>query len=897
MAAAKVATAFNQLSPKGNGIVPWRVLEDFLQKLDVEPRAIQACKSVQEPDGSIDSARLFQWLYDAPSIAQNEVAPLSIQKDVLEQVDVIEKGCLLVEPPRGVMYEEGKRLHYEVPPHRWCVTRPGFLDFVSAVKVAHSARRIENRVNPHTGESNPHHDDENIGPNMHSVNNAVIKPRTEKAGGMSWALMLSPQGLTGEFFFVTHSWKEGVYEFSRKVLNHWQEPRLSMWCCFLANPQTWDREDLNQLLGERFDLSDSPFMQALSASSLHSFVVVPNVTESLYCRLWCVAELWKAMELEAARAMPLIFVAKDTIKLSHQKAGDKDSISTMIHNATCSDENDKKRIRAYIQGNEHRIQDQIKSLAARAKAREQAKLKESKHGGKGKKPMKKSAAGRGKKVFGAAAESTTSDGAWGASATVYGTADVTPPGSPSSVGHAGHGPMFQMSGGGRGDVSPTGSARSAASGARSEAVTPRADTQAPGSGTVAPVISDEEAEADRGAAHRESHRIVSGDHEPMFKERIERLRQQVEFQRHADDLAERALFQKLENLEYELGQRRHSIEIRMHKENDREALLLRNLAMLETAQTDDLKQEIRIRTEAAMAKERRLEEQLKNIIRNAEEDDARPDRPTLEEITACEQELEKQLLLCRQLHALASEEGEDTLRRHLTILKKAELEQFLVEVKLHRQSDESTEAFLAAEVGLLREDLHRHMVESDSRREQAKLEEEAILHEMERLTKEKEAELFERQLEVERKQRKELERHADEEGRQAGRGGSLSEESERRKPMPNGPPSPAGAGEPEMILLPPAIMTAFHVEVVQEEAEITPVAAGRSEGEQEEVPSVRGHARAEEEEEEREDLDLLVIGSPAGRGSDRDSGRGSGRDSSSEESEDEDTRLDDLFDI
>lgn len=47
-----------------------------------------------------------------------------------------------------------------------------------------------------------------------------------------------------------------------QVLNHWENDALSMWCCFLANPQTWQREDLNELLGQRDDLMDSPFMQA-----------------------------------------------------------------------------------------------------------------------------------------------------------------------------------------------------------------------------------------------------------------------------------------------------------------------------------------------------------------------------------------------------------------------------------------------------------------------------------------------------------------------------------------------------------------------------------------------------------------------------------------------------------
>ncbi|CAE7947220.1 unnamed protein product, partial [Symbiodinium sp. KB8] len=375
MAAAKVADAFSQLSPKGNGIVPWRVLEEFLHRLDVEPRAIQACKCVQEPDGTINSDKLYSWLYDAPEPQKIEAlaAPLPVRMSEVVEVDDYQalkcsaKPAFLDELP----YEKGLRMHYAVPARKWCVTRRGFLEFLTAVEDAHQAGRIENKINPRTQLANPHHDDPMIGPNMHSVNGAVIKPRTQEAGGMSWALMLSPEGLDGEFFFVTHSWKEGVYEFSRKVVNHWQRQDLSMWCCFLANPQTWDREELNKLLGERFDLSDSPFMLALSASQLHSFVVVPNVTESLYCRLWCVAELWKAMEVEKQRGSPLIFVAKDTVKKAPDaKGGTKDSISTMLQHATCSDENDERRIRAYIQGNEHHLQDEIKNLAIKAKQRE-----------------------------------------------------------------------------------------------------------------------------------------------------------------------------------------------------------------------------------------------------------------------------------------------------------------------------------------------------------------------------------------------------------------------------------------------------------------------------------------------------------------------------------------------
>ena len=59
-----------------------------------------------------------------------------------------------------------------------------------------------------------------------------------------------------------------------------------------------------------------------------------EVTESLYCRLWCVAELWKAMEVQKLRGTHMIHVAKDA-----KKGGkaDRESIGAMIQGAGCSD--------------------------------------------------------------------------------------------------------------------------------------------------------------------------------------------------------------------------------------------------------------------------------------------------------------------------------------------------------------------------------------------------------------------------------------------------------------------------------------------------------------------------------------------------------------------------------
>merc|ERR1719210_1663015 len=103
--------------------------------------------------------------------------------------------------------------------------------------------RIFNDRSKRTGEANPHHDNPMIGPNIHTVCKYMIAPVTRLEGGMSWALALHPEGIPVDFF-VTHSWSEGIFEFGLKVLESWPPGAPNMWCCFLANPQSWGREHL-----------------------------------------------------------------------------------------------------------------------------------------------------------------------------------------------------------------------------------------------------------------------------------------------------------------------------------------------------------------------------------------------------------------------------------------------------------------------------------------------------------------------------------------------------------------------------------------------------------------------------------------------------------------------------
>jgi len=102
-------------------------------------------------------------------------------------------------------------------------------------------------------------------------------------------------------------------------------------------------------------------------------LIVPNVSESLYSRLWCVAELHKAMKLELASGTSLIHVAKDPVPFS--KSGVRSGgISAMIADATCSDDDDKMRIKDYIRGHEVEIESMIQALARRARDKEEALL-------------------------------------------------------------------------------------------------------------------------------------------------------------------------------------------------------------------------------------------------------------------------------------------------------------------------------------------------------------------------------------------------------------------------------------------------------------------------------------------------------------------------------------------
>jgi len=175
-------------------------------------------------------------------------------------------------------WRDGRLLHEVVPPSRWCVTRADLVDFRNDVSIALERRHITPTDDDDFDPSEKH-----IGPTMATINKQFIMPVSAAHGHASWALLLHPAGLECDLF-VTHCWKEGVFEFLDKVLNSWPRRAEHAYCCMLSNPQTLD---IGRLLT---DPDRSPFARALQ--SAQCVLVVPNSDVSVYTRIWCVYEAY-----------------------------------------------------------------------------------------------------------------------------------------------------------------------------------------------------------------------------------------------------------------------------------------------------------------------------------------------------------------------------------------------------------------------------------------------------------------------------------------------------------------------------------------------------------------------------------------------------------------------------
>ena len=192
--------------------------------------------------------------------------------------------------------------HLRVPPEKWCVTKAEFFDFVEEVR----DRWAEGRSNARRSTANlpcPCDcgllEDEGVGPNLYEVNDNFVKPLTQEAGGMSYALMKHPNGLLCQVF-VSHAWAEGVFELADHVRRAWprMQRRHNLYCCLLGNPQNLD-------MSTWLDAppAESPFARAMQCAS--HVLIIPNSTVSIYTRLWCVYEAYLGTKYQKPCIVPM----------------------------------------------------------------------------------------------------------------------------------------------------------------------------------------------------------------------------------------------------------------------------------------------------------------------------------------------------------------------------------------------------------------------------------------------------------------------------------------------------------------------------------------------------------------------------------------------------------------
>mmetsp|Transcript_2488 Transcript_2488/g.4244 ORF Transcript_2488/g.4244 Transcript_2488/m.4244 type:complete len:282 (-) Transcript_2488:147-992(-) len=186
---------------------------------------------------------------------------------------------LLEFPCEETVKGVGRELHCHISPEKWCMTILDLDDFGERVRELHHAHVFPDG-------------DGMDGPSMRSVCEHLVVPETWKAGGMSWALMLHPEGAPPGAF-VCHSFDEGAYDFHRKIRESMPGGQATFWSRFFALPHCWGSAEVLRLFGNDPTL-ESPFFSAISHADI--FLAVPNKLESIFCRSWCVLEVCIAFE-------------------------------------------------------------------------------------------------------------------------------------------------------------------------------------------------------------------------------------------------------------------------------------------------------------------------------------------------------------------------------------------------------------------------------------------------------------------------------------------------------------------------------------------------------------------------------------------------------------------------
>eukprot|EP00811_Abedinium_folium_P026835 NODE_3_length_5113_cov_5.809667.p1 GENE.NODE_3_length_5113_cov_5.809667~~NODE_3_length_5113_cov_5.809667.p1 ORF type:complete len:1644 (-),score=416.18 NODE_3_length_5113_cov_5.809667:89-5020(-) len=187
-------------------------------------------------------------------------------------------------------------------PQRWGVAKKQLEAFKEEVSKAMSLGDIKNQPDPAKDfyYEPAKFTSQSIGPNVHQVNNGLIKPRTANHHtfpGVSWAVGENHKkgGLLCKLF-ISHAWNEGVFEFIHNALAEWPEDCEGAYICFLSNPQMREPVDLVELALNNRD-GKSPFELVLCSNPRPQvMLIVANSNDAIHGRLWCVLEAYLADE-------------------------------------------------------------------------------------------------------------------------------------------------------------------------------------------------------------------------------------------------------------------------------------------------------------------------------------------------------------------------------------------------------------------------------------------------------------------------------------------------------------------------------------------------------------------------------------------------------------------------
>jgi len=204
--------------------------------------------------------------------------------------------------------------------------------------------------------------------NMYDVVERVVKPACAKKG-KPYALIVNDQTPFPDvvpFVFITHAWAENFKRFVRSVVSimkvlqeHYSAENpdeaedLHIWICAFALEQSDDPTKIVDQLGT--DPSKAPFTKALRKAA--HYVMVRNLETDIYSRIWCVWEIYCALEFG--------LLSSDKFRI----AGPSKSFMAAncpdfhIHMAHAHDPNDKNLMLNHIQATPG-IEDHINLLVS-----------------------------------------------------------------------------------------------------------------------------------------------------------------------------------------------------------------------------------------------------------------------------------------------------------------------------------------------------------------------------------------------------------------------------------------------------------------------------------------------------------------------------------------------------